>query len=190
MCKASIDYPGAPDGIDGGGITIGTNGWGMGTAFRQMGTSPSNDHHGATAEDDGCPICCLHTGTRLQVTWMPDEIRALLGLDPNQGLELIFVETPGSHRVVIHDLVTIVGRPELGQIRFAAFDGCEATITKATRRDEVTPEMAIGESAAIVEVDETDPVEALKAMVAQTMAAHRSGDGETDAEPSRERVSA
>jgi hypothetical protein len=163
MCKASIDDPNAPDADTGDTIKVGANKYGMGTANRSK-VGPS-DGKAATAEAAAGETClvCLHTGAELQVTMMTPELTKLLG----DSVTLVFIETPGSHIEVIHDLVFVKEHPQLGQIPFATFAGCTAEVTKVTDDHELTAEEAIDAAATTIYADTgVDPVEELKAMIA------------------------
>ena len=160
MCKASIDHPNAPDGKDGDHLSIDTNDFGMGTAMKGPSGPNAAKTPGTSSSTSTSAAClvCLHTGAELRITEVTEGIYQVLGDD----LDLVFIETPGSHNKVIHDLVHVRQHPHLGQIPFAIFAGCKATITEAPKRGEVTPEAAIGQAADKVEVTDEDPMDMLR----------------------------
>ena len=98
MCKGSVEAEHTRRGKlkDALGIVIGAFGLGQ--------LHPI----GITAE--ACTVC-VHTGTKLRLSGIPEGIRDALGVEEDE--DIVFIETEGSDEVHIHDLVQFANHPDL-----------------------------------------------------------------------------
>lgn len=121
MCKASIYADKFVDAEDRQRLGISTGAHGLGT-FHPSGTP-------ATA----CAVC-LKTGEEIVLSNIPADLQHDFGLDSVEPA--VFVETPGSHLMVIHDLVYFPNHPHLGTIPVVVFADIDIAVMVTQVREE------------------------------------------------------
>ena len=144
MCKASIEVNDTRDGRKGDRLEVSAGPYGLGTAH-EPGKDPND-----------CAVC-LKTGTLMTMSGIPEDIRQALGVNK---FELVtFVETPGSHNYVIHDLVKFGDHDDLEPVPFAVLAGSEIVV-HSIPSVEITVEELLGTLVKDVRVT-GEPVEVL-----------------------------
>lgn len=108
MCKASMYAKRQRDAIAGETLGLSMSPMGLG-AFHEVGKQPTD-----------C-VVCVRNGAELTMMGISQKACEFYGLSGRE--EVFFVEQPGSHTHVIHDLVVFKAHTDLGAVPLAHLAG-------------------------------------------------------------------